>query len=219
MMRGLKRFFLSFKFLRLIYYKLNKSYKNFIDLNLTDNSIVIDLGANIGLISQLLFDKYNCKLYSYEPNETAFNLLKKRFKKNKKVICIKAAVTNNNKDKRIYFHKLSEKDPIKYSVASSLIKKKDNLNISNSKIIKTVTIKSVLKKFKKIDLIKIDIEGYEYRILDEIIKQKSKIKKVICELHGNPIYEKNKFLNKEYIKLVSKLKRKKLYNKWFIEHY
>jgi hypothetical protein len=70
-----------------------------------------------------------------------------------------------------------------------------------------------------IDLIKIDIEGYEYKILPTIIKNKKKIKKVICELHGNPITNKNKFLKKDYEKLVSNLKELKLYDSWFIEHY
>ena len=36
------------------------------------------------------------------------------------------------------------------------------------------------------DVIKIDIEGSEYKILPELIKNKNKIKKVLCEMHGNP---------------------------------
>lgn len=77
----------------------------------------------------------------------------------------------------------------------------------------------MLNKFNIIDLIKIDIEGYEYEILPFILKNKNKIKKVICELHGNPAKRKNIFLAKKYLQFIKKLKKIDPKKKWFVYHH
>ena len=215
----LKKYLKSFKFIRMVNYKFNKSYTNFNKLNLNKNSIVIDIGANIGSITQLIEDKYDCYIDCYEPNEHAFKELQKKFKNNKKINCYDNAVTEKNGEEKIYYHENSETNQLKWSTGTSLLKDKSNINPLNFKIIKTKSIQSVIEKFEVIDLIKIDIEGYEYNIIPELIKNKSKIKKVICELHGNPITNKNQFLNKDHKELITKLQELQLYDDWFLEHF
>lgn len=207
------------KILRLIYYKINSNYASFSNLNLNKDSIVLDLGANIGSISQILYDKYNCRIYCFEPNEIAFKILKKKFIKEKKIKCYNYAISNKNGYSKLYLHVDYKKNPTKLSTASSLLKNKENVNKSTFTRIKTVSIKNLLIKFQKIDLIKIDIEGSEYKILPEIIKKRHKIKKVICELHGVSGSKKNLFLNNKYKNLIETLKNKRLYNNWFIQHF
>ena len=86
---------------------------------------------------------------------------------------------------------------------------------------KCLHINEVLDKFKFIDCIKIDIEGHEYKILPFLIENRNKIKKVICELHGNSVNTKgeikNAYLKSQYDNIISILKEKNLYNNWFIE--
>jgi len=219
MIKIIKNYLRKFKFFRLINYKINSNYKNFRNLGLSEESLVIDIGANIGLISQVFVDLYNCNIEAYEPNKYAFKELKKRFLVNKKVKCYKLAVTESGLKKKIFFHKKSKIDPTKYSTATSLISKKENVNNKDFYLIKTISISSIMKKFKYIDLIKIDVEGYEYKILPYIIKNKKNIKKVICELHGNPKLNKNLFLRKNYFNLINRLKKNKLYNSWLLEHF
>jgi len=215
----LKKYLKSFKYIRMLSYKLNKQYTNFDKLNLKKNSIVIDIGANTGLITQLIEDKYDCHIDCYEPNQYAFDELQSRFKNNKKINCYNEAVTEKDSEEKIYYHKNSEINRLKWSTGTSLLKDKSNVDPLNFKIIKTKSISNIIKKFEVIDLIKIDIEGYEYKIIPELIKNKNKIKKVICELHGNPITNKSKFLNKDHRELIIKLKEQNLYNNWFIEHF
>jgi FkbM family methyltransferase len=215
----LKKYLKTFKYIRILNYKFNKSYTNFNKLNLNKNSIVIDIGANIGSVTELIEDKYNCYIDCYEPNEYAFKELENKFKNNKKINCYSNAVTEKDSEEKIYYHENSETNQLKWSTGSSLLKDKSNVNPLNFKIIQTKSIHSVISKFEIIDLIKIDIEGYEYKIIPELIKNKSKIKKVICELHGNPITNKNQFLNKDYKELITKLKKLQLYDDWFIEHF
>jgi FkbM family methyltransferase len=219
MIKIIKNYLRKFKFFRLINYKINNNYKNFRNLGLSQESQVIDIGANIGLISQVFVDLYNCNIESYEPNKFAFKVLKKRFLNNKKVKCYKLAVTEDGSKKKIFFHQKSKINPTKYSTATSLLPKKENINNKDFCLIKTISISSIMAKFKYIDLIKIDVEGYEYKILPYIIKNKRNIEKVICELHGNPKLNKNFFLKKNYFKLIKKLKKNKLYNSWLLEHF
>ena len=81
-----------------------------------------------------------------------------------------------------------------------------------------ISIREILNQFDYIDLIKIDIEGSEYDILPEIIKNKSKIGKVICELHGSS-FRKNKFLNNKYLKIIKILTEIDQKNEWFKYHH
>tara|TARA_B110000027_G_scaffold133790_1_gene163318 strand:+ start:163 stop:825 length:663 start_codon:yes stop_codon:yes gene_type:complete len=215
----LKKYLKTFKYIRILSYKLNKNYTNLNKLNLNKDSVVIDLGANIGIISQLIEDKYDCYIDCYEPNQYAFKELQKRFKNNKKINCYNDAVTEKDGEEKIYYHNNSEIDQLKWSTGTSLLIDKSNVDPLNFKIIKTKSINNIIEKFEVIDLIKIDIEGYEYKIISELIKNKNKIKKVICELHGNPITNKDQFLNKDHEELIIKLKELQLYDDWFVEHF
>lgn len=209
------------KFFRLIYYKFlrSKEYKNFHNLNLNENSIVLDLGANVGKITQCLLDLYNCNIYCYEPNNYAFEILKNRFRENKKVIIFNKAVGKDDGKNYLYYHHLHDENPVKYSTGSSLLKEKNNINSDNYKLTEIISINNILNQFENIDLIKIDIEGYEYEILPFIIKNKNKIKKVLCELHGSPETQKNKFLNNDYLETIKKLNEIDPNKDWFLQHY
>ena len=82
-----------------------------------------------------------------------------------------------------------------------------------SKSICNSLAKKIKNRFKKIDLIKINIEGHEYKILPEIIKNKDKINKVVCQLHGDYVNH----LNDVHNDLLNDLKELDLLQKWFYE--
>ena len=69
-MKKIKSFIKNIKLFRLIYYFFRKDYEIFSKFNLNEKSIVLDLGANVGNISQFIEDKFNCKIgYSgHEPS-------------------------------------------------------------------------------------------------------------------------------------------------------
>ena len=211
------------KFIRQLLYKIRSGYKKYHVFNsLSKDSIFIDIGANIGDVSTYINDKFGCKIYCYEPHPGAFNYLKKRLKRYKNISIFNYAVSNENSQKDFYLHKKSssENDLI-YSQAASLEKSKENISLEKKIIVKCVHINNILKKFKKIDCIKIDIEGHEYKILPFLIENKNLIKKVICELHGNSLESstniKNAYLNPSYKSTISILKERNLYNSWFVD--
>lgn len=115
------------------------------------NSSIIDIGANIGNHS-LAFSKFSKKIYSFEAHPKTFQILKFNCFNNKKI--------------KIYNLGISDKSGVLY------FKDIKTHNIGGRKLNKTGNIKSRINKLdniinpkKKIDLIKIDIEGHEYHAL------------------------------------------------------
>lgn len=222
-------FFFSIKFfLKLIRNVMLKSYfiRNAIIYNLpiykkysiltglNQNSVAIDLGASVGDVANYIYDKNKCNLECYEPNKICYDLLNKKFANNKKVNTYNLAVSNVSKNQKLYLSNLNfkKKNLLIFSQSSSLDRDKKNINSENFIYVRVININSILNKFKYIDLIKIDIEGAEYKILDKLIQKKSKIGKVVCELHEKS--NKQIILKKRILKI---LKRKKLLNNWFFE--
>lgn len=78
--KALWYFLVKIKPIRLFVFYNNKRYKNKLNLlnnlNLNENSMVIDIGANNWLVSYYLFDKYSCYIHSFEPNPYCYSILK-----------------------------------------------------------------------------------------------------------------------------------------------
>ena len=199
---------------------------NFFDdyLLLNQKSVVLDIGANIGDVTNLIHDKYNCNIYAYEPNIACCNYMKERFVNKNKIRINNCAVSNFNGNDFLYFHRNSKgNNDFKYIQGATLRKEKDNIDVNKKIKVNIINIKEIINYFNVIDLIKIDIEGSEYKILPELINNRKKIKKVLCEMHGNPDGKKingkhkNKNFTKEYNYFILELKKQDLYNNWFYE--
>ncbi len=201
------------------YIRYKKKFKILDKFNLNDKSIILDFGSNVGDVSKYLYEKYKSNIYSYEPNIHAYNIQKKRFANYEKIHVFNEAVDVESSKKTIYFHKNSLKGgDVEYSHASSLDVNKDNVSEENSQIVNTISVSEILKGFNQIDLIKIDIEGYEYKILPILIDNRHKIKKIISELHGSP-YGKKTYRNykEKYFNLNKNLQELNLNKDWFTE--
>ena len=209
----------------------SKHYQRLLNLeHINNNSIILDIGANIGDVTDVIMKNYNPNIYCYEPNISCYNYMLKRFKKNSKIKIFNVAVSNFSGKTFLYFHKQSN-NISEFNERSSLKKEKDGLDRNKKIEVNCINIKEILEKHNQIDLIKIDIEGSEYEVMPEIIKNKDKIKMVLCETHGNPdgkkipsvdgskLVVKNKIWIKDYTKLISELKELNLYENWFYEWY
>ena len=105
-------------------------------------------------------------------------------------------------------------DNINYHAASTLEKSKKNIDKKNFKNIDLISIQKVIKQHKYIDLLKIDIEGSEYKILPYITKNINKFTKIYCEFHGRD--EKNRFFTKKFRYWLKKINSNKNYKKKII---
>ena len=196
--------------------------KKFIELikPLDQKSIVLDIGANIGNVANFILEKKGSKVFAFEPNKLCFEILARRFIDDSRVKTFNLAVSNYSGLSKLYLHQKSKGiTDFNYIESSSLKNEKDNVSETNSIEANVEHISKILSKFSYIDLIKIDAEGSEYEIIPFLIDNKNKIKNVLCELHGNPKYNKNKDFYNDYQNLLSNLKKSNLYNNWFYEWY
>ena len=144
--------------------------------NINNEDIVIDIGAHIGLFS-LFVSQYckNGKIFSYEPIEENYNILKENTELNKikNIIPFNSAVSNQSNKLKIFI----DSDDSAHSIFES-----DKKFIE----VNSTTIKSIFdeNEIKNCNLLKLDCEGAEYQIIESIPKEYFlKIDKMIIEYH------------------------------------
>ncbi len=144
-----------------------------INYNLNNESIVLDLGFYLGNFADAITKKYDCTVYGYEPIVSHFNNSKERFKDNAKVKVFNYGLGEKNQDIKISNNNES----------SSIYDE----SFSSFEVIKIRDIVEELQELSlpKIDLLKINIEGSEYTLLDRMIKADciSKIDNIQVQFH------------------------------------
>jgi len=137
---------------------------NYVKNNLKDGQWAIDVGANIGYYS-LLFSGLvgkNGKVFSFEPEKSNFEILKKNLAVNSinNVQIENVAISNTDSEGKLYLSKIAGQHKI-YSSFSDTGKTAD---------IKILTLDSWFKKnqidYRKISFIKIDVEGAELAVVE-----------------------------------------------------
>lgn len=129
-------------------------------LALDNNSIVIDGGCYHGDFTKEILIRFGSRVLSFEPLKKEYKELVFRFEKNKLVNLYNQAIYDSEKNIPITL------DGLNSSIFS-------NIKIKEKKLfIKTFDIANIFKKYKKIDLLKLNVEGAEYKILLRLIKKK-----------------------------------------------
>ena len=111
---------LRYSSFRLLFLKVNR------------NDVCVDLGANIGFASLVMWLKGAQTIYAIEPHLEAFNILKNNIEGIKSIFTLNIAISSETKKEKLYLHKnLTNKSDlrkvIKLSQASSLLSNKKNL--------------------------------------------------------------------------------------------
>ena len=210
----LKKILLKFPFFKRLWQisraVLSLRYNSFrkLFLKVNRNDVCVDLGANIGFASLVMWLKGAKTIYAVEPHVEAFNILKNNLEGIKCINTFNIAISSETKKEKLYLHKnLTSKSDLrkvlKLSQASSLLSNKKNLG----KEFYEIQAKSLIDLFaelkKKPTLIKCDIEGGEYIIFKQIIEcaKSYKIRKIFVECHARK-YPQYKNLHKEFINLI-----------------
>ncbi len=170
----------------------------------TDEPVIFDCGANVGT-SCLYFKQLfpNAKIKAFEADPMIANILKSNLSKNgiDDIEIINKAVWID--DSGIEFGSEGADG--------------DSINsISNKIKIETIRLKDFLEKEKKVDLLKIDIEGAEYQVLKDCNNSLNSVQNLFVEYHSwnndnqklseiLKIFEDNQF--RYYIEDLSKRKQ------------
>jgi FkbM family methyltransferase len=143
-----------------------------LNYNLDENSIVFDLGGFEGKWASDIFNKYACRIFVFEPVPEYFYQIRKRFQKNQKV-----SVFNFGLDKENRTAKLSL-----LGNGTSMFKR--GARQIDVKLVKAADFMDE-QGIDRIDLMKINIEGGEYDLLDHLISGRlsPKISNIQAQFH------------------------------------
>ena len=175
---------------------LKKFYKN------RKNLICFDIGSCHGSYAKIL-KKHSSRIYCFEPEEKNFNYLKDIFKFEKKISLFNFAISDQNSYKILY-----TPDIKRHSTPNSTLNKK-NIKIKNfnTQRVRTEKLDTFVKKnnIRKLDFIKIDVEGHEYNVLKSSIFTLKKFRPVLLieliQKNNNNFFQTIKLLNKLNFKM------------------
>lgn len=123
-------------------------------LNLiSDNSTVLDIGANIGNHS-LYFSKYFSKVLSFEANPNVCKILKYNVSEVKNIKVFSQGASN--KTESLIMHE----NPVNLGGSSAVIEKNNSVDVQ----IDLSPLDSLVEENVKVDLIKVDVEGMEHKV-------------------------------------------------------
>lgn len=151
---------------------------------------ILDCGSHIGLSILYFKNKYpNARITAFEPNPRTFNLLQKNIEQNnlRDVKLINAAVSDR-KGKIEFFVDKKIENPWGWG-DSAVINKWYSSKTAKSIKVDTARLSKFLKS--SVDLLKLDIEGMEERVLQEIKSKLSKVKEIMMEYHGSSTNPRN----------------------------
>lgn len=166
------------------------AYKKF---NLKSDSIFFDVGGFEGSYTENIIKEYECNSYIFEPHPVYFEYLKNKFLTFEKI--------------KLFNYGLGGKNRIVYltdeSAGSKVSEKKTKYKVEIKDIVEVLRELNI----KKIDLLKLNIEGSEYELLERLIEsgEINKISKMKIQFHENiDNYESRRFLIREKLKLTHK---------------
>ena len=188
-------------------------------LNELDIEKIIDIGAHKGefLENMLKIEKVNT-FYAFEPQKNVFNELNKKFSKNERITLFNFAMDKEIANKKLKINKLSMTSSLAEINEKSLyLKIKNFLTFSKSNFKEEYEIQTntVDKIFENINLqktlLKIDVEGFEMRVIEGSQMKLKEIPFILLENQFGNHYKNNNF--KDIIKLLSR-QNFKIYKKF-----
>lgn len=166
------------KTLDIVYNEVFEELEYDIDLK-NDTPLIFDCGAHIGVASVFFADKYpNSKILAFEPNPSSvvyYSQNAARYLESKQIELYQVAL--GSKKAIVQIHPTQE--------AGSLLASTHFNYPGPSVPVQCHTLSTYLNDHTKIDLIKVDVEGAEWDIIQDLIDSNSlnKIDNLIIEFH------------------------------------
>lgn len=161
--------------------KLNLVYKILVSKKLN----LFDIGAGQRILPEFMnFDGIS-KIYLIDPNKNinySYNQLKKYFKDHENIFKFQTAISDKTITQNYYESKISTIST--FSVNKKNKKKISKLYYPNPKKINLYSFKDFLKIYKlpKPDMVKIDVEGFEFKVLNSVLSCSSPL---IIQIEAN----------------------------------
>ena len=178
--------------------------------------IILDIGAHKGIYTDLFLNFNNtANIYLFEPNIYLYKNLVVKYKKFKNLKIYNFGLgekkskqnflINQNSDYVSSFSKINKKS--KYLLIRNLVFGSFKNQVKNKKVLVKKLDSFIFLKKKKIDLIKIDVEGYEEKVIEGGLSVLKRTKVVLIEFHKDDMYinYNYKSIHQKLLKLDFKL--------------
>ncbi len=128
-----------------------------LNYDLSDTSVVFDVGGYKGEFAGDIFCKYNATIYVFEPIKSFFQIIRNKFINNQKVKIYNFGLAGKDEEMQISMSDNS---------SSVFLKTEDSETIQLKSIVNFIQENNI----SSVDLIKLNIEGGEYELLESLIE-------------------------------------------------
>jgi FkbM family methyltransferase len=136
------------------------------------NPVIYDCGANVGMSSLFFSVKYpTAKIKAFEADPNIAKILKENLEKNN---CVDIEVI----DKAVWINNNGIEISLEGADGSSIYSK------NNVTEVPSIRLKDLIENEKKIDMLKIDIEGAEHEVLKDCENSLSNVENIFIEYHS-----------------------------------
>lgn len=134
------------------------------EYKLDESSFVIDAGGYKGDWSAKIYDKYKCSILVFEPVQSFYQGIKNRFDGNENIDIVNAAIGGSRRDDYISLD--GDAASVEVMNAQSIF---DGVGSEQIKVL-DVFESFKINEIESVDLMKINIEGMEYELLERMIE-------------------------------------------------
>jgi len=191
----------------------NGDYTKRLDYSLNSDSVVVDLGGYRGDFANNIYSKFNCNVYVFEPFKEFYDVIAGRFNSNEKIRAFNYGISDKTSTQEFYF----------CNDGSSLVEvqrfsEEENMPVSSVEVRSFSEVYEELN-FDVIDLLKINVEGSEYEILENIFENNytTKIKNFQIQFHPEPPGAEEAY--ERLTKVLSKTHNLDWYYQWVWENW
>jgi len=149
--------------------KLLKFYSRFIK----KDDLCFDIGANYGRRTEI-FLKLGARVVAVEPQDACIQELEKKYGSNKRVILVKKAISDKQGEEELMISDSHTLSSMSKEWINS-IKSSDMFFVSTQAFswqktakVRVTTLNHLIKEYGKPAFLKIDVEGYEYKVLKSL---------------------------------------------------
>lgn len=182
-----------------------------------NQGLVLDLGANLGHFAAAC-QKLGFSTICVEPHPDAIKYLENRFKQSTIFELVRGAITSDGLPAILQFHPDHDKDPLTTSLSASLIAEKFSIPHA-SVTVAGLRLDSFFSKGQTYEIVKIDIEGAELFIIEDLMKYAPKIKRLLLETHSRYMLETKdgKKYSSKLVALETFIRENGLDREWFTD--
>ncbi|MBT3312771.1 MAG: FkbM family methyltransferase [Desulfobacterales bacterium] len=177
---------------------MERCYSKGITVEVPDQPVIIDIGANIGLFSLFAASKFpGARIFSYEPIPVNFIQLKRNqdINKESRIICYQQAVSGSSGEIELHFDSSDS-----FTTSASIT---NGENQGDKIKVQCVTLPEIFRNndIEHCDLLKIDCEGAEYDLLYNCSSEYlNLVTQMVVEVHEGKEEQHNIKSLEEYLK-------------------